>query len=138
MKSVIEQKLAQAARHLFESQPNLFPFTAATRQTEWNIAHHFANELKTLFAEYDCDTDIVKPTFGNTRPDIIIHRRGSHENNLLVIEIKRDRADVDGEIAKITTSWFRPPLFYQFGAVVVISGSEEPYVVVLQNDRPAT
>jgi hypothetical protein len=67
------------------------------------------------------------------RPDVIIHKRGTHEHNLLVVEVKRRRADVKDDIAKTTTHWFSPPLRYQFGAVVVISDTEPPFIVVLQN-----
>lgn len=136
MKTTIEQRLELAARSLLKAQPNLFHFTPDTHQSEWNIARHFANELAPLFPDYDCDTDVIKPSLGNQRPDVIIHRRNTHEHNLLVIEVKRARKDVDGEIEKITTSWFGKPLFYQFGAVVVINDAEPPYVVLLQNDIP--
>lgn len=39
-----------------------------------------------------------KPNLDHKRPDVIIHRRGSHKDNLLVVEVKRDEADVDGDI----------------------------------------
>jgi hypothetical protein len=40
---------------------------------------------------------------------------------------------VDGEIDKIQRYWFSPPLFYAFGAVVVINDYEEPFVTVIEN-----
>jgi hypothetical protein len=134
MKADIERKVLKAARRLLESQPDLFAFTAATGQSEWNIANHFANELHAEFPKHHCDTDVIKEPYGDKRPDVIIHRRGTHEHNLLVVEVKRSRADVEGEIEKIENNWFRPPLSYTFGAVVVINSGEAPYVVILEND----
>ena len=70
---------------------------------------------------------MVKPGFGRKRPDVIIHERGVHKRNLLAVEMKRHRKDVAGEIRKIRTTWFRVPLRYRFGAVVVINDSEDPH-----------
>jgi hypothetical protein len=49
----IERQLTRAADGLLELQPDLFRFTKTTRQSEWNIARHFANELERLFPDYD-------------------------------------------------------------------------------------
>jgi len=69
------------------------------------------------------------------RPDIIGHERGSHANNLLAIEIKRNKRDLGRGLGKITKYWFADPLRYQFGAVVVMSEKEDPFVVVIRNRR---
>ena len=133
----METTLARAANRLITSQPDLFSFTEATRQSEWNIVGHFANELRKEFPDFHCDTDVIKAGFGNMRPDVIIHRRGTHVNNLLVVEVKRKKADVKGDLTKTTRYWFSPPLLYRFGAVVVINNAEAPYVRVLENAAPA-
>jgi hypothetical protein len=134
----MENVLTQAANRLIASQPDLFAFTAATRQSEWNIVGHFANELRKEFPDLQCDTDVIKAGFGNMRPDVIIHRRGTHVHNLLVVEVKRRKADVKDDLAKTTRYWFRPPLLYRYGAVVVINGTEPPHVTVLENPAPAS
>lgn len=131
--SDIADKLSLARQRLFEAQPDLFAFTDATHQSEWNLAHHYANEVHNIFPEYDCDSDVIKSEYGNMRPDIIVHKRGTHEFNLLVVEIKRKRVDVQDDIRKITEHWFRPPLRYLFGAVVTICDTELPYICVLEN-----
>ena len=133
----METTLSRAANRLITSQPDLFSFTEATRQSEWNIVGHFANELRKEFPDFHCDTDVIKAGFGNMRPDVIIHRRGTHVNNLLVVEVKRKKADVKGDLTKTTRYWFSPPLLYRFGAVVVINNAEAPYVRVLENAAPA-
>lgn len=58
-------------------------------------------------------------------------------HNLLVIEVKRRKADIGGDLTKTTRYWFSPPLLYRFGAVVVINNTEAPHVVVLENAAPA-
>ena len=133
----MEDVLVKAANRLIGSQPDLFTFTEATRQSEWNIAGHFANELRKEFPDHQCDTDVIKAGFANMRPDIIIHRRKTHEHNLLVVEVKRRKADVKGDLKKTTRYWFSPPLLYRFGAVVVINDAEAPQVTVLENAAPA-
>ena len=129
----VKDKLTIAGQRLFESQPDLFSFTDATHQSEWNLARHFVNELHKEFPEYRCDTEVIKVGCGNMRPDIIVHRRGTHEFNLLVVEIKRKKADIESDIKKTTEYWFRAPLRYEFGAVVVISDAEPLYIFVVEN-----
>ena len=136
-KQEMENVLRRAASRLLATQPDLFTFTDATRQSEWNIVGHFANELRKEFPDLQCDTDVIKAGFGNMRPDIVIHRRNTHTDNLLVVEVKRRKADVKGDIRKTTRYWFSAPLLYRFGAVVVINDKEEPDVTVLANGAPA-
>ena len=130
----IKALLEQAARSCQENQPNLFEFTEDTDQTEWNITSHYAVEVSKLFPGFEYDVDLKKPSVQNKRPDIVLHRRGTHDSNLLVIEMKRKQEDVSEEIEKIEKSWFPPPLRYQYGAVVVISGIGSFSVVVLKNE----
>ena len=135
----IEGFLAQAVKNLFHNQPNLSAFTSETGQTEWNIAHHLANEINTLFPDYDCDLDVTKSSSDYRRPDIIIHKRGSHEDNLLVVEVKRHETSTSGErsddIRKIKEDWFRKPLCYQFGAVVVMCRDKKTETKVFENSE---
>ena len=133
-KRSIHKALTEASRTLLASQPDLFLFTSETHQTEWNITHHFANELHKLFDGYHCDLDVGKHNLGDRRPDIVIHKRGGHEANLLVVEVKRSRSDVAGEIEKIRNWWFPPPLRYRYGAVVVINEGTQPFIAVIPNE----
>jgi hypothetical protein len=59
-------------------------------------------------------------------PDIILHRRGRHNQNFLVIEVKRHVGDVEDDIVKIRDCWFSRPLLYHFGAVVAVPDGAEP------------
>jgi len=129
----IKELLEGAIISLSEHHPTLFEFTSATHQTEWNIAHHYANEVSALFSDYDCDVDISKPNLNNKRPDIVVHRRGTHESNFLVIEVKRDRNDVPEDLQKIRDCWFHEPLRYEYGAVVMIDGYENTSVTLIKS-----
>jgi len=131
--ATIRRHLRTSVKKLLRNQPNLFRFTSQTNQTEWNIAHHFATELHRSFPDLDCDLDVCKPNLGRHRPDVIVHTRGTHDDNLLVVEVKRSRDDVSREIAKIRRYWFVAPLRYQFGAVVVLDESEPLTIAVIQN-----
>src|SRR5437667_6883966 len=116
----LKASMEESATRLFARQPNIFGFTSATGQTEWNLAHHLAIELHGLFPDYDCDIDVMKRNFKNRRPDIILHSRGTHENNFLVVEVKWDGrpGELRHDLAKVATYWLQPPLRYRFGAVI--------------------
>ena len=131
IKSAIEKAIAK----LFEHQPNIFEFTPETGQTEWNLAHHLAVELREYFPDLNHDLDVVKWNYDNRRPDIIFHKRGTHKANHLVVEIKRDgdHADIHADIEKIQSHWFRAPLQYRFGAVVNLRTDGKHEFRVLKN-----
>jgi hypothetical protein len=131
----IKQKLEQAVNQMLTNQPNFFDFTPETHESEWNISHHLANEVSIVFREYDCDFDIIKQNFEKRRPDIIFHKRGSHDDNFLVIEVKREQSGIKGDIEKIEKYWFQEPLAYKFGAVIVVNNHEDPTIVVIKNSH---
>ena len=132
----IKKLLHTAVRNLSRNQPNLNDFTSETGQTEWNLAHHLANEISALLPEYDCDLDVMKRNFGNQRPDIILHERGNDRHNHLVIEIKRhgSRPEIDEDVRKIREDWFRLPLAYRFGALINLLHDEYSEIEVLVNN----
>ena len=131
----IRKFLRDSISSLFANQPNIFDFTSETGQTEWNLAHHYANEIHTLLSNYDCDLDVIKLNFDNRRPDIIFHSRGNHKSNFLVVEVKRDgdRAEIANDVQKIKSVWFRKPLIYQFGAIVNLMRDKTGTVEVFEN-----
>ncbi|MGO9175599.1 MAG: hypothetical protein ACLQED_05585 [Desulfobaccales bacterium] len=136
-KDDIKEKLERAVKNLFAKQPDIYGFTSQTSQTEWNLAHHLANEIHDEFNEYNCDLDISKPNYDNRRPDIIIHKRGSHTSNLLVIEVKRDGQPygTEGDINKIKEVWFNIDLNYRFGATINLKRDMTYEINVIKNNR---
>src|SRR5215510_14595609 len=93
-RATIQERVMAAAASLLRSQPNLFHFTSETNQTKWNLVHHFACELHRRFPDLDYDMDVSKPNMESRRPDVIIHTRNSHDDNLLVVEVKPRRQGV--------------------------------------------
>lgn len=131
----IKSRLEEAAKQLLKRQPNLFDFTAETKQSELNIAHHYLSEASKFFKELDADYDLIKSNKGNRRPDIVFHRRGTHELNFLVVEVKRAEKHMAVDLEKIKEYWFSKPLSYRYGASVVITNNKEVFVIVLKNKQ---
>lgn len=131
--------IKEAVEALLTDQPDIFELTDASRETEWNLACHLAAKIAPFFAEYQYDLELLKPEAGNRRPDIVIHKRGTFESDLLVLEVKRD--DLKGTFAdkeKIERYWFAQPYAYQFGAVVNLNSDYTFHVEVLVNkNHPA-
>ena len=133
--SDLQQIVEQAIANLFVHQPNIFEFTPETGQTEWNLAHHLAVELREFFPNLNYDLDVVKRNYENRRPDIIFHKRGTHSANYLVVEIKKDGSSLDTveDIEKIKMHWFRAPLHYEFGAVINLRTDGKNEIQVFKN-----
>jgi len=133
--AIVKIKMEQAIEALFRRQPDIFDFTAETHQTEWNLAHHLANEIQGVFPHLQCDLEVVKANYENQRPDIVVHRRGTHKANYLIVEVKLDGtdSDLDSDTEKIRTQWFRPPLRYEFGAVIDLRTNGRHAVEVFKN-----
>jgi hypothetical protein len=133
----IEQMLKSAVKNLFEKQPTIYDFTPESGRSEWNLAHHLANEIMKLCPRLDCDLEIPKRNIKNQRPDIVLHRRATHKENRLVVEVKTDQTqrEIPHDIDKVKTDWFQSKLCYQFGAVVHLKGNKTADVKVFQNER---
>ena len=131
----LRKLLENAVESLFTNQPNIFDFTSETGQTEWNLAHHYANEVWRSLPSFECDLDVVKANIGNKRPDIIFHKRGSNDSNFLVIEVKRDgdSAEIRSDINKIKLYWFGDHLHYKFGATVNLKADKTGSVEIFEN-----
>jgi hypothetical protein len=110
-KKEIENHLKNAADQLFLNQPTIYHFTPETRKTEWNLAHHLAIETHKLFPTFDYDLELTKHPANNRRPDIVLHERGCHSRNFLVIEIKAtdDLRDTICDTRKIERHWLPRP-----------------------------
>lgn len=128
--------------NLFRNQPNIYDFTSETGQTEWNLAHHLANEISSLLPGFDCDLDVTKRNIENRRPDIIFHARGNNDHNFLVVELKREggRQELQDDARKIQEDWFGERLDYRFGALINLRRKDTAQIEVFENvsaRRPA-
>ena len=92
---VIKRRIRHCIDKIYENDSDLFD----RNNYEVTISNKLAQYLFIEFKEYDVDCEYNKhinkekenkELNKNIRPDIIIHRRGTDENNLLYIEIKTD------------------------------------------------
>jgi len=90
------------------------------RTTEWNICHHLACNLQEQFLELDVDVELEKDD--KKRPDIVVHKRGSHKINLIIFQVKKNPSfrDILDDMNKINGTFFREPYLYNFGIFICI------------------
>jgi hypothetical protein len=112
---------------------------------DWDVDCEYNRQLKNtkrLFSEKwesppDLAPDGTPPAFDTNAktvyPDIIIHRRGT-DRNLLVIEVKKTSSDVDNEFDLRKLCLYREQLHYRYGLFMRIAvgkdfdQSHEPYM----------
>ncbi|MBL0041652.1 MAG: hypothetical protein IPP28_11555 [Xanthomonadales bacterium] len=105
--------------------------------SEWSMAHRLAVYFEQSFPNWnvDCeynrqggseDSKTMDAESGKVRPDITIHRRGllMPEDNLLVIELKRDSSGIDlakSRVSAFTSASVDSRIFqYQYGLALVL------------------
>ncbi len=124
MIEIVKQILVQSIYDLYDGQPDINVFTSQTSQTEWNLGHHYANEVSKYMPFLNHDVDLIKPNEGDKRPDIVFHKRGTNLFNFLVIELKRDgyanEINLSEDFKKVKTFWMGNDLKYRFGASIGI------------------
>ena len=132
MKDLLTRILSSAASAMWRNEPTLGRYTRETAEHELNLAFHYAAELRGWFPWLDCDFDVTKLNFNRERPDIILHRRNTGLN-FLVIEVKRAgrAAGVKADLKKIRDHWFAGGLRYRFGASVVLDEPNHSFAIRL-------
>ena len=136
-KQQIETALCRALNNFIEKDSHLLAADTSERSMCHRLAMHLAHEMRS----YDVDCEYNRDGFDIKRlrltsrgttdndqeavtvfPDIIVHRRGENEHNLLVIEMKKASGrfgqDYDYDIEKLRA--FRRELGYTFAVHVVI------------------
>ena len=135
MIDLIKRILSSSIVNLFNNQPNILTPTSQTTMTEWNLAHHLANEIAKYIFWLDHDIEVTKRNFDNRRPDIIFHKRGINALNFLVIELKM-HDNTEGDIRKIKEDWMQSDLRYRFGVSIVVRSKTNWAVSVFERDNP--
>lgn len=134
MLNLIGNILCSSIRNLFDNQPDIFDFTHQTGETEWNLGHHLANEIRKYIFWLDQDIDLSKRYFNGKRPDIIFHKRGINILNFLAIELKHRGADASEDKRRVKSLWMCEPLRYRFGVSIVITDESIYEVSVFGKD----
>jgi hypothetical protein len=103
---------------------------------EYNRHGEDKKKLYELVYHHDCLRD--RDDEGQTvLPDVIVHRRGVDDFNLLIIEMKKSENQRGIERDRRRIQAFRKELCYTFGALVVCKTGEQPEVSFeLYGQRP--
>jgi len=115
---------------------------------ERTISSRLAMYLQGLFPTYHVDVEYNRNEIlqkilprechgtrqGGVFPDIIVHRRGSNEENLLVIEMKKagNEAGIDCDKEKVRL-FIKGDFHYRFGALIVLGNGKRNYEEVAVN-----
>lgn len=131
----VHAALNEAIERLIEIDHHLLDANASER----SLSHRLAIHLIDRFPDYEIDCEYNRDGFDVKKlrldervvkddvldavtvfPDIIVHKRGHKNNNLLVIEIKKASSSVshDYDIEKLKA--FKAELNYTFAAHVII------------------
>lgn len=134
-KEKVEEFVSRACRDV----ENKDSFLLDKDVSEWAIAHRLAVYIEKYFPEYniDCEYNRMADADGTystrspkrvhgtakERPDIIVHRRGpGADNNLLVIELKKNQSDDDENF--LDAMMADPNFSYKYGCHVLITNEK--------------
>jgi hypothetical protein len=132
---VVAKILGSSVINLFTNQPDILAHTSQTTMTEWNFAHHLANEIAKYIFWLNNDIDVTKRNYRYRRPDIIFHRRGTHTLNFLVVEIKcnnNNESDINYDIRKIKKDWMQKTLSYRFGTSIIARSKNDWAITIFE------
>lgn len=110
----VSNKIREAIQKISDTNGSIW------RTTEWNICHHLACKLAEEFSDFNVDVELEKED--QRRPDIVIHKRGDNENNLVVFQVKKNPTtlDIEKDIEKIQSTFFGEPYKYSYGIFISI------------------
>ena len=132
----IETALGNAVDELIQSDRYLLEVDASERSISHHLAVYLAGQVPkfNVDCEYNRDgfnpkslylgelpyTDALEDEAVTVFPDIIVHRRGSNEDNLLALEMKKANARRDAEFDRRKLRAFRAQLHYRHAVHLVI------------------
>ena len=96
MKELLEELIKKSLDDLYNNDIYLIDHQVSERSLMCHFAHYFMNHMcDTAIASYNVDCEYNRDGYeakliGKNRifPDFIVHRRGTNDDNLLVIEFK--------------------------------------------------
>lgn len=127
----IKVKIEEALKKLYQNDYSLIKRKCSERSIVFRLGLYLANSL----ADYGFDVDCEYNKNGNrpktlwgrrfNYPDIIVHKRESNENNLLIVEVKtpNDTQSVhfQNDADKLIAFTREDPYLYRLGVHVYIS-----------------
>ena len=129
---MVEEDVKQALNHAVQKFLERDAFLLEIRANERSITHRFAVYLENILGqqwdidcEYNRNMEHVKRVNSNIRyPDIIVHKRGTSEN-LLVVEAKYEDEDIADDHRKLENMKSDPDFRYQFAVHLICSENGE-------------
>lgn len=131
MKALLEDLIKKSLDKLHTNDKGLIIRRVAERDIVHRFAHYFENYMQdTAIEVYNVDCEYNRNGYGIKQvngkyvyPDFILHKRGSNEDNLLIIEFKTWwNPDNDADIDKIRWMMNSQYIFqYKYGCSITIN-----------------
>ncbi len=139
MKELLEKLIKKSLDDLYQNDQDLLKRKVAERDLTGLFAHYFRNNMKdTAIAEYNVDCEYNRDGYGMKKidgtlvyPDFILHKRGTNESNLLIIEFKTwwnsdNREDIE-KLKAMMSEWYRYQ--YQYGYSIILNQERDSVTV---------
>ena len=131
MKELLEELIKKSLDDLYQNDEYLIKHRVAERDITSKFAHYFQNNMReTIIADYDVDCEYNRDGYGMKNidgtlvyPDFILHKRGTNDSNLLIIEFKTwwnsdNREDIE-KLKAMMSDWYRYQ--YQYGYSIILN-----------------
>lgn len=130
----IEKLIELSLEEFFKNELDLIDVDANERSLSHKLAEYIQSNFSDWHVDCEYNRDMEHPKLlgfseenvsnydtdaRTVYPDIIIHKRKTNEN-LLVIEIKKSNSDLKKDIQKINAFLKSPKYSYKFGLMLVI------------------
>ena len=139
MKELLEELIKKSLDDLYQNDQDLLKRKVAERDLTGLFAHYFRNNMKdTAIAEYNVDCEYNRDGYGMKNidgtlvyPDFILHKRGTNESNLLIIEFKTwwnsdNREDIE-KLKAMMSDLYRYQ--YQYGYSIILNQERDSVTV---------
>ncbi len=140
--AVLEKLINSALDELYEKDEYLVTHRALEQACVFRFGHYLQNlmDAEDCFKNYNLDLEYNRngPTGKRTssrrgqgaKPDLIIHKRGSNEYNLLIIEFKRGTLISNGDVQKVK-EFMDPKGDYKYlcGKTISLPNNRESVVI---------
>lgn len=139
MKELLEELIKKSLDDLYHNDEYLIKHRVAERDITSKFAHYFQNNMReTIIADYDVDCEYNRDGYGMKNidgtlvyPDFILHKRGTNDSNLLIIEFKTwwnsdNREDIE-KLKAMMSNWYRYQ--YQYGYSIILNQERDSVTV---------
>ncbi len=139
MKELLEELIKKSLDDLYQNDQDLLKRKVAERDLTSLFAHYFRNNMKdTAIADYNVDCEYNRDGYGMKKidgtlvyPDFILHKRGTNDSNLLIIEFKTwwnsdNREDIE-KLKAMMSDLYRYQ--YQYGYSIILNQERDSVTV---------